>query len=81
MTNLHHEILFIDDNVSDVQSLIDGISSDIEIVLLDDKTNVLNKVAAILNLHKNLGKINLICHGLFRRYQNVLEGVKECQVQ
>lgn len=81
MTKLHHEILFIDANVSDAESLIDGLSSDIEVVLLDDKTNVLNQIATFLDSYQNLDAIHIISHGLFRGYQNVLEGAKECQVQ
>ena len=63
MTKLHHEILFIDANVSDAQSLIDELSSDIEIVLLDDKTNVLNQIATFLDSYQNLDAIHIISHG------------------
>ena len=63
MTKLHHEILFIDANVSDAQSLIDGLSSDIEIVLLDNKTNVLNQIAAVLDGYQNLDAIHIIFFG------------------
>ena len=58
-----HEILFIDANVSDAQSLIDALSSDIEIVLLDDKTNVLNQIATFLDSYQNLDAIHIISHG------------------
>jgi hypothetical protein len=62
-TQQRHEILFIDANVSDPKSLIDGLSSDIEIVLLDDKTNVLNQITAILDGYQNLDAIHIISHG------------------
>ena len=47
-----HEILFIDTNVSDAQSLIAGISPDVEVVLLNDKTNVINQIATALDGRK-----------------------------
>jgi hypothetical protein len=62
-TQQRHEILFIDANVSDARSLIDGLSSDIEIVLLDDKTNVLNQITAILDGYQNFDAIHIISHG------------------
>ena len=63
MTKLNHEILFIDANVPDAQSLIDGLSSDIEVFLLNDKTNVLNQIAEILDGYQNLDAIHIISHG------------------
>jgi hypothetical protein len=63
MNTTTNEILFIDANVSDAQSLIDGLSSDIEIVLLDDKTNVLNQIAAVLDRYQKLDAIHIISHG------------------
>jgi Ca2+-binding RTX toxin-like protein len=63
MIKLNHEILFIDANVSDAQSLIDGLSSGIEVFLLNDKTNVLNQIAEILDGYQNLDAIHIISHG------------------
>jgi hypothetical protein len=63
MTKLHHEILFIDANVLDAQSIVDKLSSDIDVFLLNDKTNVINQIAAILDGYQNLDAIHIISHG------------------
>ncbi|MDD5228753.1 MAG: DUF4347 domain-containing protein [Methylococcales bacterium] len=63
MTTQRNEILFIDANVTDAQSLIASISPNVEVILLDDKTNVINQIAAALDGQKNLDAIHIISHG------------------
>jgi hypothetical protein len=63
MTTQRHEILFIDANVSDKETIIAVLSSDIETIILDDKTNVLDQIAATLAGYQNLDAIHIISHG------------------
>ena len=44
-----NEILFIDENVLDKKSLIAGLSANIHVVALDDKTDVLDQIATVLD--------------------------------
>jgi Ca2+-binding RTX toxin-like protein len=63
MTTPRHEILFIDANVSDKETIIAGLSFDIETIILDDKNNVLNQIAEALVGYQNLDAIHIISHG------------------
>ena len=57
------EFLFIDANVADKQTLIDSVASNVKVVELNDKSNVLDQMVAALKGQKNLDAIHIISHG------------------
>ena len=57
------EFLFIDANVADKQTLIDGAAKNVKVVELNDKTDALSQIAAALKGQKNLDAIHIISHG------------------
>lgn len=57
------EILFIDANVADKQTLIAGVAPNIKVVELNDKSNVLDQMVSALKGQKNLDAIHIISHG------------------
>ena len=57
------EILFIDANVADKQTLIAGVAPNVKVVELNDKSNVLDQMVAALKGQKNLDAIHIISHG------------------
>ena len=63
MTTAKNEILFIDANVLDKESLIAELSSNIHVVVLDDKTPVINQIATVLEGYQNLDAIHIVSHG------------------
>jgi len=47
----HTEILFIDANVADKQTLISGVAKNVKVVELNDKSNVLDQMVAALRVY------------------------------
>ncbi|MEN9897666.1 MAG: hypothetical protein RLZZ66_1315 [Pseudomonadota bacterium] len=58
-----HEILFIDANISNIDTLLAGLSQNIDVVILDDKMNALDQIDAALRGYKNLDAIHIMSHG------------------
>lgn len=56
-------ILFIDSNVADYQSLMNGVRPGIEIVLLDADQDGIMQITAILNQRCNIGSVHILSHG------------------
>jgi Ca2+-binding RTX toxin-like protein len=61
--NTLKQILFIDANVSDAQSIIDSISPDMDVYQLDNQTSAIEQIATILNGYQNLDAVHIISHG------------------
>ncbi|UTW06976.1 cadherin domain-containing protein [Pseudomonas benzenivorans] len=57
------DVVFIEDNVSDYQSLVDGMKAGIEIVLLDSRGDGLQQMAKYLSGRSEIDAIHLISHG------------------
>jgi len=56
-------ILFVDTKVKDYQSLIQGVASDVQVVLLDPEKEGVSQIAETLNNYQNLGSIQILSHG------------------
>ncbi len=57
------ELVFIDTSVNDYQTLMAGISSNAEVILLDSTRDGLEQIAAILQDYTDIDAIHLISHG------------------
>ena len=57
------EILFIDSGVKDYDSLIDGLNRNVEIVLIDDDENGIEKISSILEGRSDISAIHILSHG------------------
>ncbi|RNF75562.1 DUF4347 domain-containing protein, partial [Marinomonas rhizomae] len=57
------EVIFIEDNVSDYQTLIDAANTGIEIVILDSTQDGLAQMALWAETHTDFDAIHLISHG------------------
>ena len=62
-TNDTRTILFIDSNVSDYQSLLDGLGSNVEVHLLNNEQDGVSQIAAALQGRSGLDSIQVISHG------------------
>ncbi|HTB40828.1 MAG TPA: DUF4347 domain-containing protein, partial [Reyranella sp.] len=64
-SNVGHQIVFIDGNVPDVQTLVQGVQAGIEVVVLDPNTNGVQQIADYLTSHneQNLDAIQIVSHG------------------
>ncbi|MEG4348172.1 DUF4347 domain-containing protein [Microcoleus sp. LAD1_D3] len=56
-------IAFIDSQVEDYQSLIAGVTSGTEVVVLDGNRDAIDQITEILALHTNIDSIHIISHG------------------
>lgn len=65
MNNTAHvtEFLFIDANVADKHTLISNAAANIKVIELEDKTDALTQIAAVLKGFTNLNAIHIISHG------------------
>ncbi|MCZ2720967.1 DUF4347 domain-containing protein [Marinomonas sp. 15G1-11] len=63
LNNTATEIIFIEDNVADYQSLVDGTAPGVEVVLLDSRGDGLVQMADFLADRQNIDSIHLISHG------------------
>jgi Ca2+-binding RTX toxin-like protein len=59
----HLEVVFIEDNVSNYQSLVDGMKAGVEIVLLDSRGDGLQQMADYLSGRYGVDAIHIISHG------------------
>ena len=57
------EVIFIEDNVSDYQTLIDGANAGVEVVLLDATQDGLSQMALWAQSHSDYAAIHVISHG------------------
>lgn len=57
------EVVFIEDNVADYQSLIDETNAGVEVVLLDSTQDGLSQMAEWAKTHSDYDAIHLISHG------------------
>ena len=64
-SNVGHQIVFIDGNVPDVQTLVQGVQAGIEVVVLDPNSNGVQQIADYLTSHNehNLDAIQIVSHG------------------
>ena len=64
-SNVGHQIVFIDGNVPDVQTLVQGVQPGIEVVILDPNSNGVQQIADYLTSHNehNLDAIQIVSHG------------------
>jgi hypothetical protein len=58
-----HEVVFIEDNVPDLERLIAGVQSGVEVIVLDHTQNGLEQMAAALTGKSNLKALHLVTHG------------------
>jgi len=58
-----NEIVFIDGNVDDMETLLEGISTSVEVVILDTQTDGVRQMVAALEGRENLDGIHIISHG------------------
>ncbi|MBU1297475.1 MAG: DUF4347 domain-containing protein, partial [Gammaproteobacteria bacterium] len=63
LNNGKKEVVFIEDNVADYQSLIDGANAGVEVVLLDSTQDGLSQMAEWAKTHSDYDAIHLISHG------------------
>jgi len=63
LNNGKKEVVFIEDNVADYQTLIDGIGTGIEIVLLDSTQDGLAQMAQWAQSNSDYDAIHIISHG------------------
>lgn len=57
------EIAFVDTNLSDYQTLVDNISSDIEVYLVDSNVNGLDFMSDILSTMQDVDALHILGHG------------------
>ena len=59
-----HEIIFVDSNVNDYQSLINNINSDAQVFIIDNSAEGISQINNILNQQSHLiSSIHIISHG------------------
>ncbi|WP_369921082.1 DUF4347 domain-containing protein [Marinomonas polaris] len=63
LNNGKKEVVFIEDNVADYQSLIDGANAGVEVVLLDSTQDGLAQMAEWAKTHSDYDAIHVISHG------------------
>ena len=63
LNNGKKEVVFIEDNVADYQSLIDGANTGVEVVLLDSTQDGLAQMAEWAKTHSDYDAIHVISHG------------------
>ena len=64
-SNVGHQIVFIDGNVPDAQTLAQGVQAGIKVVILDTNSNGVQQIADYLTSHNehNLDAIQIVSHG------------------
>jgi hypothetical protein len=63
LNNGRWEVVFIEDNVADYQTLIDGLKAGVEVVLLDASKDGLSAMAEWAQSHSGYDAIHVISHG------------------
>ena len=58
------EIAFVDSQLSNYQSLVDGFDDNVQVFLLDGSENGLNQITKTLENYQNLDAIHLFSHGV-----------------
>lgn len=57
------EIVFLDSDLADVESLIQGVSNDATVVLLDPQNDMIEQVSRQLSKRRGLTAVHLVTHG------------------
>ena len=57
------EIVFIDSNVENYESLIPELSRNVEIVIIDSDENGIDKITSVLDGREDISAIHIISHG------------------
>ncbi|MCK9336958.1 MAG: DUF4347 domain-containing protein [Arcobacteraceae bacterium] len=57
------EIAFVDSNLPDYQNLVDGISSDIQVYIVDSNVNGLDFMADVLSTMQDVDALHILGHG------------------
>ncbi|MDD5216303.1 MAG: DUF4347 domain-containing protein, partial [Methylococcales bacterium] len=63
MTTPHNEIVFVDSNLTDYQTLLNGIPADAEVHIIDNSHDGLQQMLAFLTGHTNIEAIHVLGHG------------------
>ena len=58
-----NEILFVDANVEDISALLTGLSAGVEVLYLNDQSNVLDQIVSALVGRSALSAIHIVSHG------------------
>ena len=58
-----NEIVFIDSNIDDIETLLAGIGPSIEVVILDPDTDGVEQIANVLEGREDVDGIHIIAHG------------------
>jgi hypothetical protein len=56
-------LVFIDSNVEDYQSLISGVSPNAEVIILDETLDGIEQITERLAIEQNIEAIHIISHG------------------
>ncbi|MBD1810411.1 DUF4347 domain-containing protein, partial [Microcoleus sp. FACHB-DQ6] len=56
-------LVFIDSNVEDYQSLINGVSPNAEVIILDETLDGIEQITERLAIEQNIEAIHIISHG------------------
>ena len=57
------EIVFVDPAVRDYDTLLQGISSDAEVVLLDESRDGVEQISEVLANYRDVGAVHILSHG------------------
>ena len=63
ITTASQEIVFVDPNVPDYQTLLNGIHQGTKVVVLDAKQDGIAQISAVLAEQENVSAIHIISHG------------------
>lgn len=56
-------VVFVDSSVSDWQTIVAGVGSDTDVILLDDQHDGLRQIAGALSSYSDLSAIHIVSHG------------------
>jgi fibronectin-binding autotransporter adhesin len=62
-TQSNREVIFIDANVADKQTLINNAAGNVKVIELNDETDAIEQISVALSMVKNLDAIHIISHG------------------
>ena len=58
-----HEIVFVDTNVADYDTLISNLRNGLEVIVLDAEQDSVSQITSILQQRNNLSAVHIITHG------------------
>src|SRR5205807_2699521 len=62
-TTSKHEVVFIDDQVTDYLDLISDVSSNVHVVVLDSSKDSIDQISSYMETQNNVDAIHIISHG------------------